>query len=409
MKNHQIITLLVLVLSFFNVFGQEITLTPKKMPFYEIVEWPNKGVLVLGKDPLKTTLQQEVSFINNEGITQWQEQFLPQTEQPKLILSEYSDYLYFLDQLKPENDKIFYSQTSSNGYIKKGSIFFPPLFRSVADVDYTSSELVEIVNTKDNLIFQFRLKDKKNKSYQDVLIFLNHYSLKTFATKVPGLFSFEMLDKGEKSLIYFAGCKENENYFAHHTIKDKKSGFEILIFDKKGTMTGSFFMVSPKDENLIRTNKKALYPSASFYSNTTDFSSKGILHFQNNEWTLIGNKENTLSFWYYEQNKPILIIDKFDVTFKKNNVHEVGCTVLQNNLIVVSKTDIESKIVVIDLSDKKIRYTHTIKGNFNPLNLSSVLNSTIRTNFSYLFNNKWYITKEKSFTNELTPLVFNAE
>jgi len=389
------------------LFGQEIKLTPKKMPFYDIIEWPNKGVLVFGKDYKSNTVQQEISFINDAGEVKWQEQYLPQVSDPKIILSEYSSYLYFLDQLQPENGKIFYNQTNLSGYIRKGSIYFPPIFRTVSDIDYNSCELIDIVSATDDLIFHFRLKDKKNKVYQDVLVFLNHYSLKTFIAKVPGVFGFDVVDKGEKSLVYFAGSKDNENYFVHHTKKDNKSGFDILIFDKKGVFTSSRFLVSP-DSDISPASHLSIFPSGSFYSNNTNHSAKGQLFFFDNQWFLLGCKSNSFSIWKYIDGKPAKILTDYTIQTKKNPEHQVGVTVLRNKFVVILKSDLETKGIVIN-QDGSIVQQHVIVGNSLGFNISNLFHSTIEQNFLYLFNDVWHSANKIKFEETLTPLVFEKQ
>lgn len=405
-KKMKIITLFLVFCSSI-LFGQELTLTPKKMPFYDIIEWPNNGVLVFGKDYKGNTVQQEISFINDAGEVKWQEQYLPQVAEPKIILSEYSDYLYFLDQLQPENGKIFYNQTNLSGYIRKGSIYFPPIFRTVSDIDYSSCELIDIVSATDDLIFHFRLKDKKNKVYQDVLVFLNHYSLKTFIAKVPGVFGFDVVDSGQKSLVYFAGSKDNENYFVHHTKKDNKSGYDVLIFDKKGAFTGSRFLVTP-DSDISVSSRFSIYPSGSYYSNNTIHAAKGQLFFFDNDWYLLGCKANSFSIWKYVDGKPTKILTDFSIQTKKNPEHQIGVTVLRNKFVIVVKSDLETKGIVVN-EDGSIVQEHIITGGTLGSNISNLFHSTVNQNFLYLFNDVWHSVNKITFEETLTPLVFEKQ
>lgn len=403
----KIITLFLVFCSSTVLLGQEIILKPKKMPFYDIVEWPNKGVLVFGKDYKGNTLQQEVSFINESGEIKWQEQYLPQVPEPKVIMSEYSDYLYFLDQLQPENGKIFYNQTNLSGYIRKGSIYFPPIFRTVSDIDYNTCELIDIVSATDDLIFHFRLKDKKNKVYQDVLVFLNHYSLKTFIAKVPGIFGFDVVDKGEKSLVYFAGSKDNENYFVHHTKKDNKSGYDVLIFDKKGVFTGSRFLVNP-DSDIINSSRAPIYPSGSYYTNSATHSAKGQIFFFNNTWYLLGGKANAFSIWKYEEGTPKKVLTDFAVQSKKSPEQKIGITVLKDAFVILTTSDLETKGVVINFAGSIVQQ-HVIGATSLGLNISNLLLPTIEQNFLYLFDNNWYSATKLNFEESLTPLVFEKK
>lgn len=404
MKKFKLITVF-LVFCSLTAASQELRTTPKKMPYYDMIEWPNQGVLIFGKDPKGNTLQQEITLINDLGEVKWQEQYMPQVSAPKIILSEYSNYLYFLDQLQPDNaGKIYYNQTNLSGYIRKGSIYFPPIFRTVADVDYNSTELIDIISATDDLIFHFRLKDKKNKSYQDVLVFLNHYSLKTFIAKVPGIYPFEKIDSGERSLVYFAGSKEDENYFAHHTIKDKKKGYDVLVFDKKGNFTGSRFFESP-DDKIETTKRLAVYPSGAFYAKASTHTAKGQLFYFNNEWFLAGRKGATFSLWKYEGNKPSLLISNHAIDVKKNPEHEMGVTQLKDHFIILVNSDVTNSVLSFSKNGQLVKQQQ-LSSEYGLANLSRYLKNADDVNFLYLFNEIWYSTPKLSFGSELIPVIF---
>ena len=406
MKKQNFLTPIILFCSFLTI-GQDIILTPKKMPYYELIEWPNKGVLIFGKDHRGNTLQQEVTFINEAGELKWQEQYMPQVTSPKPILSEYSNYIYFLDQLQPDDGKIYYNQTNLSGYIRKGSINFPPIFRTVTNIPYSSCELIDIVSATDDLIFQFRLKDRKNKVYQDVLVFLNHYSLKTFVAEIPGVFGFDAIEKGEKSLVYFAGSKENENYFVHHTRKDNKAGFDILIFDKKGVFTGSRFLVTPDSEILI-SERFSIFPSGSFYNKGNPHSAKGQLLFFNDDWFLIGRKASGLWVWKYDDLKASILLKDYIVQTKKSPEYAMGVSVLKDHLVVVTKSDIETKGVIVDFAGKIIQQ-HVVDDKLLGNNISNLFKNSVDLNFNYLFNQLWYTASPLVFEDKLTPLVFEKK
>jgi len=397
-----------LVFCSITAYAQEVTTTPKKMPYYYMMEWPNQGVLMFGKDPKGNTLQQEVTLVNDKGEVKWQEQYMPQMKDPKIVLSEYSNYIYFLDQLQPDDaGKIFYNQTNLSGYIRKGSIYFPPIFRTVADIDYNSSELIDIVSSTDDLIFHFRLKDKKSKAYQDVLVFLNHYSLKTFIAKVPGIYPFEKIDSGERSLIYFAGSKDDENYFAHYTIKDKKMGYDVLVFDKKGNFTGSRFFESP-DEKIETTQRIAVYPSGAFYADASTHRAKGQLFYSNNEWFLAGRKEAAFSLWKYAENKPSLLLSNYEIPIKKNPEHEMGITFLKDYFIVIAKSDATNSVLTI-AKDGSVVEKQNISTTFGMANLSRYLKKVETDSFYFLFNDSWYSVPQVVFGDDLTRVVFEKK
>lgn len=388
--------------------AQEISITPKKLSYYKLYEWPGKGVIVAGKDFKGNTLQQEITLVSASGETKWQEQYMPQVENPYPIYSEHSDYLYFLDQLEPDNGKIFYNQTNLSGYIRKGSVYFPPIFRSVSDIDYSSCELIDINNATDDLIFHFRLKDKKNKQYQDVLVFLNHYSLKTFIAKVPAVFPFDVVEKGDKSLLYFAGSKADENYFVHTTVKDKKEGFDILIFDKKGAFSGSRFLLNP-DTAIELSDRKAFFPSGAYYNQGIVFSARGQLFFMENEWYLSGRKGTTLSVWKQDDNDAFQLFGSYEVKTKKNPGHAVGLTKINGNLLVTVSSDLEQTGFVLSEKGETVASHEWGEQQRYSENPSGLLRENSGSTFWLLFDDGWRKAGKIEFSEELQSLTFEKE
>lgn len=377
------------------------------MPFYDIVEWPGNGVLLFAKDPKGNTTQQEVTYVNMQGEIKWQEQYLPQVKDPKLILSDYSNYLYFLDQLQPDNGKIFYNQATFSGNIRKGSIYFPPIFRTLTDFDDLNSELIDVVNATDNLIFHFRLRDKKSKSFVDVLVLLNHYSLKTTALQLPGVFGWDEVEKKEKSLPYFAGSKENENYFAYYSTREKKKGIEIVIIDKKGTFSGSNFFELPMQTASWNTIIP-IYLTGLFHFQELKKTlpvSPGRMVFIDNRWFWAGSNAEGAALWRFDGQTPVKVFDGWKIPFKKSAQFGIGMTFSAKGLAVFITSD---NGVSARSGESSSAFDAVTAATFSERNVSGVL-YTAEKQFVFYWNLVRHVAEFPVFSEQLNPVVFEQK
>jgi len=335
---------------FSYAFSQDIVVEKQKFPFSDILEWPEHGLILFAKDPAKNTLQQELSYVNQKGELVWQEHYIPMVENPFVIASHESDYLYFLDQLQPdESGKIYFNQASLSGYIKKGSIFFPPLFRSLGDENMLNYQLIDIINSHDNLIFHFRQEDKKDKLFKDVLIFYSHVLLKAYPLKVPGSYLFSELENGTKSLLQYAGSKEGANYFCTAATVNKTKGYEVLNFDDKAKPLDATFLSAPSEKvNPIEIRSNQL--NGAYYLKSKVNPVLGQLQLYKNAFYLMGgNESGALSVWKYESEKPEKLISSIAVEHKKSTVYQVGASFLNNRLILFTESDLSAKTRVFDM------------------------------------------------------------
>src|SRR5690554_7658258 len=94
---------IVLFISFIS-FGQ-IEVTEGKFPFNQILEWPGKGTLLLGNDPTGRTEEINFNLLNHQGEVSWNRSVYPKSNNTSLIVSGMSDYLYFVDDLKPRSEE----------------------------------------------------------------------------------------------------------------------------------------------------------------------------------------------------------------------------------------------------------------------------------------------------------------
>src|SRR5690554_7963648 len=76
-----------------------------------------KGTLLLGNDPTGKTDEINFNLLNHQGEVSWNRSVYPKSNNTSLIVSGMSDYLYFVDDLKPVNNHIRYNQVNQSGSI----------------------------------------------------------------------------------------------------------------------------------------------------------------------------------------------------------------------------------------------------------------------------------------------------
>ncbi|MEO9256873.1 MAG: hypothetical protein ABI207_00750 [Crocinitomicaceae bacterium] len=355
MKNLLSVVIFFSLSTFGRLSAQDITVEMQKFPFSDVAEWSEHGLILFAKDPAKNTLQQELSYVNQKGELIWQEHYLPSVENPSMISSGESDYMYFLDQIRPDAEgKIYFNQVSISGYVKKGSIFFPPLFRALENVDFTNSKLINIINSNSDLIFHFREMDKKNNMYKDVLIFFNHTMLKAYPVLAPGVYLFSEIENNSKSLLQYVGSKRGDNYFANYTTKNKQKGYDLITYSEKGELKATPFMNAPKEKvTSIKLASNQL--NGAYYLNEDQPAVLGqLLYYKDAFYLAGGNETGGVSVWKYTDGNPTLLVKDLAVAHKKSTEYALGVSFLDNRFIVFAKSDQTTQSSVFDLSGKSL-------------------------------------------------------
>jgi hypothetical protein len=392
-----------------TVFSQDLTIEMQKFPFSDVIEWPEHGLVLFAKDPSKNTLQQELSYVNQKGELIWQEHYIPMVENPFIIASQESDYIYFLDQINPdESGKIYYNQMSLSGYIKKGSIYFPPIFRTLNNDNLLDYKLIDVINAHDDLIFHFRQEDKKNKQFIDVLVFYSHVLLKAFPVKIPGVYLTAELDAGTKSLIQYAGSKDGANYFCSAATKTKVKGYDLFTYNDKGELIETSFMDAPK-ETVSPLQIQSNELNGAYYLRAENPAYIGQLHYYKNAFYLIGGNEQAgISLWKYTNNTPGLLLSNISMAHKKSNLYTVGANFLNNQLIVFTQSDLENKNTVYSL-DTKVVHTSDVSGNAYERNPSRLLFAKNSTNFVLKLNDVVFEFNKQIFAPSVEKVVFKRQ
>jgi hypothetical protein len=146
-----------------STFGQQFEIPAEEYPFYTIIEWKGIGSMLLNRDPSGNSKKVNLTLVSDKTTRIWQQSFNPNGKDFYYISSENARYVYFLDNLNPENGKISLHQLNSAGNIKSSTILLGPAIKKLGAYDFTKLELMDIVTTDKALVHIFRYHDEKEK------------------------------------------------------------------------------------------------------------------------------------------------------------------------------------------------------------------------------------------------------
>lgn len=228
----KIIFVCLLILPFELLIGQ-VELPEGKFPYNQFVEWPSVGGLFLNHDPSEKARDFNLTFVNAEGKVQWQETIYPKGYDLIPIVSQESNYIYFLDNLEIIKNKLQYHQINKSGSVTSTNIDF---LRDLKKFGYnTPSDAIiqNVVNTSSALVIQLLLENKDEKVYDHILFFITHHNHRTYSAKMEPT-SFNNLKEENTSTPYFAGSKGSDIYFAQLSSTGSTPKAIFYPFDEKG-------------------------------------------------------------------------------------------------------------------------------------------------------------------------------
>lgn len=219
------------LLTTFSFYAQ-IEVPKGKYPFNKVIEWPQHGSVLLSNDPSGSTTDLYVSFLNHEGAAAWAKAIYPSSKSPKLILSAHSDYLYFIDNFKPEKNFIKYNQINRSGNVVSTKFDMLKVIRSHGYRTPDDLELKEIVNTSKALVFYFQLPIKKEGIIENFFVTVTHHNNRMYHYKGP-VTDTDLLKKGVQGPILFAEKNNSITTFSYRTNKKDATLINFFSFDEK--------------------------------------------------------------------------------------------------------------------------------------------------------------------------------
>jgi len=303
MRVKKLILILFLVL-FMNQFASAQAIVEKgKFPYKQLVEWPNHGMLILGEDPSNHSTDRTVSLLDNKGETAWTKNLQLGVDNPHLIVSEQSNYIYFIDNLEPENKTIGYNQMNKSGSIVSTKL---NVFYAIREFGYrTPSNLIlkDIVNTRKSLVFYFQLPVKNEGIIENIFISITHHNNRVYYFQGPPTHLSKLKDEEEGPYL-FAGADENTICFARYKLVAGNKRINFLPFSPKGKAQNSYHFSLPKttpirSELIPKTLSGAYYVAKE--DDFTEVNGKGV--YWNKRYYYVLNDASDRCFKLFGANK----------------------------------------------------------------------------------------------------------
>jgi hypothetical protein len=225
-------SLFLVFLGFLSSFAQN-ELVSDNYPFKNLFEWQGVGTIITSSDPDERQRDFNIWLLNTNGEVQWREKFYPKLANPYPIIGHNSSYIYFLDNLKPENHKINYHQINMSGSVKSTQFDLLPIVKKAGYNSTDDLNLVDIINTPGALVFQFEYMDKTQKKKDQFFIFLTHHNHRTYATKGISV-GLDGLKDGIEGELRYAGSDAETIYFSRYIKRANEHTLEFLPFTAKG-------------------------------------------------------------------------------------------------------------------------------------------------------------------------------
>lgn len=248
--------LILIFLLFSSLVFSQIEVKKEKLSFHDLLEW--KGVLLIAEDEKGKVDDKELTRIAPNGKVQWRKVIYPKSSTSYLIHSKSSDYIYFVDDLKPENSVIRYNQINESGSVTPTKLNILPVIR---DYGYrTPDEIVveNIVNTPNALVFHLTLEVKEKDIIENFFVTITHHNNRVYHWKGPETRP-EQIDEGKQGPILYAGCDEEAVYFARYTYQANNHRVNFIPFDAKAKPLNAYSYSLADFQPILSTQK--------FYSN----------------------------------------------------------------------------------------------------------------------------------------------
>ena len=248
-------------------FGQ-VEIPEAKYPFHTVFEWPKVGGLLLNSDPEERFRDHNMYLVNPDGEVQWLATFYPKTFQPYRILSGNSNYVYFLDQLEIENNKISYNQVNKSGGVVSTSVNLQPELRKLGFTNPSLFEIINITNTEGALVLYLRSYVKLDRQYENVLLFITHHNARVYGAVLPRTEAFFIKEKVE-SFFYYAGSDGGTVYFARYIKSGPRNTIHFIPVNRKGEIKSSVSLTLPTFNTL--TTKTSIKNWEGAFHNGKDY------------------------------------------------------------------------------------------------------------------------------------------
>lgn len=281
----RLITTFIVFLFSFISFGQSFELESDTHPYYDVIEWKGFGALLLSKDPRANTKQIEITLVNDQKTSVWDQKFNPKNEEFFYISSDNARYVYFIDNLELIQGKAYFSQLNSAGNIKSTNVNFGTPLKRFGVSDYNDIQIDDIVVTDKALVYMAHVDNKKDKARKDFAIMVTHHNMLVYVVELGATLFADQKDENISNWNYI-GFTGDKIYFASHGYSAKQTGWSVKCYSSKGKPLTSTFLKSPK--NAVTINNIGFGTTGKHYLKKQPPNEKGLLAQINGNYYLVG-------------------------------------------------------------------------------------------------------------------------
>lgn len=407
MKNNiPTILTICLFLSIVCCSNAQIEVEKGKSSFHSIVEWKDIGTLLMNSDPKDRTRDFEIVLLNNEGEVNWRKTIYPSHSMPSLILSESSNYIYFVDHFKVIDSKFSYNQLNRSGSVVSTKFDLLKIIRSYG---YTiPDELVveEIVNTPKALVFHFSLEVKEKNIIENFFVTITHHNNRVYHSQGPNTHP-DLLDDEREGLFTYAGADEENIYFSR-------------LVKQGGGKRIHFYPISPKAEKGNEYSFSLTSDFAPIQSEVTNNNLCGSYHqkqlnkksltrlaigiYNNNRFYVAANdsKDRCLKIYGANKDGEISILNECKNPAKESRRYEAKITWLENlgRLIVIGSIEDSNSSAIIDGSTVESIEKDKLNVDRLQINPSVFTLENKTTNFVHLVSDQIFFFDYNQLGNE---------
>lgn len=404
MRSGLILSFLILSLTSFS----QIEVIKEKLAFSELVEW--KGVLVIAEDDKKKVDFKELTLINPSGEIQWRKLIYPKTSTSYLIHSASSDYIYFIDDLKPVNNAIRYNQVNQSGSITPTKLDLLQIIRKYGYRTPDDIVIENIVNTPKALVFHLSLEVSDNDIIENFFVTITHHNNRVYHAKGPESRPEQMKEEREGPIMY-AGCDEQGIYFARYTYQANNHRINFIPINQRAELLNSYSYSVP-DFNPILSEQRFFSNEARRITNELEKSSRvvrGVPVYSEGSFYYLVNDKETGSTVVYGADKSgeinkLYVADQNAPESRKYDAFLGVCRSAKTCLLIGS---IDGNTDPIVISGDLFSSPEVNVGNIRN-NPSSIKYNEITNDFVVQFGSEWYQINESEISNK-DKLVFQKK
>jgi hypothetical protein len=397
MKNYsiQLFTFLSCLTSVWSLSAQ-VEIEKGKSPFHSIVEWTNKGTLLMDSDPKNRTRDYEIVLVGNNGEVEWRKTIYPSHSMPSLILSQSSNYIYFVDHFEVIDSKFTYNQLNQSGSVVSTKFDLLQIIRSYG---YTiPDELVveEVVNTPKALAFHFSLEVKDKNIIENFFVTITHHNNRVYHSQGPATHP-DLLDDGREELFTYSGADGENIYFSRIVKQGGGKRIHFYPISPKAEKGNEYSFSLTSDFAPIRSKVINNNLCGSYYQNKLNDKSLnrlGIGIYNNNRFYVVANDEKDRCLKVYGANKDgdIAVLNDCKNPAKESRKYEAKLTWIENlnKLIVIGSIEDAKSAAIIDGSSVKSIVKDALNVDRLQINPSVFALENKTTNFVHLVNDQTF-------------------